>query len=249
MPAHALDAATLLGRLLLAAIFIHEAWSKLNGYAAAVAYTQAFGLPALLLPVAIAVELTCGVLILVGFQTRAAALILAGFCAATAVPFHANFSNRNEPPLREGLRNCRWFDRIVRARPRRMGLRCTAKARPPASVGRDVASRPGAHGRPAQGQDAHVSAWWSAAALDRAPMSGDPDRDFLAMMIPHHQGAVDMARLILVHGRDPLTRQLAEEIIASQTSEMASMGARRRALEGGARDATEFPVISGTRGP
>ncbi len=96
MRAHALDAATLLGRFLLAAIFIHEAWTKLNGYAAAVAYTQAFGLPTLLLPAAIAVELTCGVLILVGFQTRAAALILAGFCAATAVLFHANFSNRNE---------------------------------------------------------------------------------------------------------------------------------------------------------
>ena len=35
------------------------------------------------------------------------------------------------------------------------------------------------------------------------------------MMIPHHQGAVGMARLVLVHGRDPLTRHLAEEIIAS----------------------------------
>ncbi len=86
-------------------------------------------------------------------------------------------------------------------------------------------------------------------AMDRASMSGDPDRDFLAMMIPHHQGAVDMARLVLVHGRDPLTRQLAEEIIASQTTEIASMSARLRALEGGAMDDAGFPEISGTRGP
>ncbi len=86
-------------------------------------------------------------------------------------------------------------------------------------------------------------------AMDRAPMSGDPDRDFLAMMIPHHQGAVDMARLVLVHGRDPLVRQLAEEILASQTTEIASMRARLLTLKGGAADAGAFPELSGTRGP
>ena len=86
-------------------------------------------------------------------------------------------------------------------------------------------------------------------AMDAAPTSGDPDRAFLAMMIPHHQGAVDMARLVLVHGRDPLTRQLAEEVIASQTTEIASLSGRLRALEGGATDAGGFPELSGTRGP
>ena len=53
--------------------------------------------------------------------------------------------------------------------------------------------------------------------------SGNVDVDFLAMMIPHHAGAVEMARLVLNHGRDPATRQLAQEIIASQTSEIESM--------------------------
>src|SRR5436190_11886052 len=73
-----------LGRLLLAAIFLHEAWAKLTAYGAAVAYMQAFGLPGWLLPFAIAVELGCGVLVIAGFYTRAAALVLALFCLATA---------------------------------------------------------------------------------------------------------------------------------------------------------------------
>ena len=47
-------AAALAGRLLLAAIFLHEAWSKLTGYSAALAYMQAFGVPGQLLPLAIA---------------------------------------------------------------------------------------------------------------------------------------------------------------------------------------------------
>ena len=37
--------------------------------------------------------------------------------------------------------------------------------------------------------------------------TGNPDVDFLAMMIPHHEGAVEMARLVLVYGKDPLTRR------------------------------------------
>jgi len=81
-----------------------------------------------------------------------------------------------------------------------------------------------------------------------APMSGDADRDFLAMMIPHHQGAVGMARLVLIHGRDPLTRQLAEEIIASQQTEIASMQARLQSLANGpGKDGLEFPALTGTR--
>jgi uncharacterized protein (DUF305 family) len=43
--------------------------------------------------------------------------------------------------------------------------------------------------------------------------SGDPDRDFAAMMIPHHQGAVDMAKLELQYGKDPVLRRLAQSII------------------------------------
>lgn len=43
------------------------------------------------------------------------------------------------------------------------------------------------------------------------------------MMIPHHEGTVDMARLVLIHRRDPMVRQLAEDIIARQAVEIAAM--------------------------
>ena len=91
-----MEAATFAGRLLLAAIFLHEAWSKLTGYPAALAYMQAFGVPGLLLPFAIAVELGCGVLIVGGYHTRIAALLLAAFCLATAVLFHDRLGDRNQ---------------------------------------------------------------------------------------------------------------------------------------------------------
>jgi uncharacterized protein (DUF305 family) len=49
----------------------------------------------------------------------------------------------------------------------------------------------------------------------------DPDQDFVAMMIPHHQGAVDMATVYLKKGKDPEIRKLAEKIISAQKEEIA----------------------------
>src|SRR4029450_9358665 len=66
-------AAALARRLLLATLFLHEAWSKLTAYPAALAYMQAFGVPGQLLPLAIAHELGCGLLILCGYHHPAAA--------------------------------------------------------------------------------------------------------------------------------------------------------------------------------
>lgn len=92
-----LDQAALLGgRLLLAAIFLHDGLGKLDNYALAAAYTKAFGVPESLLPIAVAVELGCGLMIALGFFTRAAALMLAAFCMFTAAVFHTKFTDRNQ---------------------------------------------------------------------------------------------------------------------------------------------------------
>jgi uncharacterized protein (DUF305 family) len=56
-----------------------------------------------------------------------------------------------------------------------------------------------------------------------APMTGDADHDFVNMMIPHHQGAIDMARAELQHGKDPMLRRLAQSIIAAQEKEIMEM--------------------------
>lgn len=70
------------------------------------------------------------------------------------------------------------------------------------------------------------------AAMDRmskamaaVPMTGNTDHDFVAMMIPHHQGGIDMARFELANGHDPAMRKLAKAVVAAQEREIADMQA------------------------
>ena len=113
--------------------------------------------------------------------------------------------------------------------------------------------------KPQQGSvshDAHEFARQMDAAMKKMMddmhtpgYTGNADVDFLTMMIPHHQGAVEMARLALIYGNDPLTRQLAEEIIASQTVEISAMSERLTILRrGDDPNPAGFPALHGTRG-
>ncbi|WP_421846367.1 CopM family metallochaperone [Novosphingobium sp.] len=67
------------------------------------------------------------------------------------------------------------------------------------------------------------------AAMERmhkdmmAPRSGDVDRDFVQAMVPHHQGAIDMAVAELRYGRNPQLKRIAQEIIIDQQQEIAAM--------------------------
>jgi hypothetical protein len=60
------------------------------------------------------------------------------------------------------------------------------------------------------------------AAMEIKP-SGDVDRDFVAMMVPHHQGAIDMAQAELRYGHNEQLRRMAQEIIVTQQQEIAAM--------------------------
>jgi uncharacterized protein (DUF305 family) len=88
-----------------------------------------------------------------------------------------------------------------------------------------------APGQPGDG-DAATQAYLAASERMHREMTveftGDPDVDFARAMIPHHQGAIDMAEAVLAHGQDPEIRALAEAVIAAQEKEIALL---RRWLE------------------
>jgi uncharacterized protein (DUF305 family) len=67
-------------------------------------------------------------------------------------------------------------------------------------------------------------------SMESLEPTGNPDADFLLMMIPHHQSAIDMARVELEQGQDEATRAMAQRIIDSQEAEIAEMRARLEAM-------------------
>ena len=66
--------------------------------------------------------------------------------------------------------------------------------------------------------------------------TGDPDRDFAAMMIPHHQGAIDMAKVELQFGKNPVLRRLAQGIIVEQLQEIEVMKRELRQLPAASKE-------------
>ncbi|RKG42013.1 MULTISPECIES: DoxX family protein [Acinetobacter] len=80
---------SVIGRALLAFIFIIAGWGKLTAYQATQGYMEAMGVPGGLLPLTILMELGGGIAILLGLQTRLVALGLAGFSIVTALIFHS----------------------------------------------------------------------------------------------------------------------------------------------------------------
>lgn len=84
----------LAGRLLLASLFLLSGLSKITAYDATVGYMQAMGVPGIALPLVIGLEVLGGAALIVGYQTRIAAFLLAGFSLVAALLFHANFADQ-----------------------------------------------------------------------------------------------------------------------------------------------------------
>ena len=76
--------------------------------------------------------------------------------------------------------------------------------------------------------------------------TGDIDRDFVAMMVPHHQGAIDMAQAVLRYGHNEQLRRLAQEIVVTQQQEIAAM---RRALGDQLPPSVAAPTQPAAHGP
>lgn len=72
-------------------------------------------------------------------------------------------------------------------------------------------------------QDAYKEANDMMMQTMMMPMSGDADKDFVKMMIPHHQGAIDMAKIELKFGKDETLRAMAQAVIEAQEKEIKEM--------------------------
>ena len=86
----------LISRILLAHIYLLAGINKISGYAGTQSYMEAIGVPGELLPLVILLEIAGGLALVVGWQTRWAAIGLAGFTALAAILFHANFGDQTQ---------------------------------------------------------------------------------------------------------------------------------------------------------
>lgn len=89
----------LAGRILLAHIFLLAGINKISGYAGTQGYMEAMGVPGMLLPLVILLEIGGAVALIIGWQTRWAAYALAAFSIAAALIFHSNFAEQMQSIL------------------------------------------------------------------------------------------------------------------------------------------------------
>jgi uncharacterized protein (DUF305 family) len=81
------------------------------------------------------------------------------------------------------------------------------------------------------------------AAMASVEPSGNSDVDFVKLMLPHHQAAIDMARTQLKYGNDPQMRRLAQEVIIDQQSEIELMHLWLRQRESSSRQEKPAPMV------
>ena len=86
----------LIGRILISALFLISAFNKIFNLEGSMSWMEGFGVPGFFICPAIAIEMILPVLVIVGYQARIAAGILAIFCLATAFIFHFEFSNQSQ---------------------------------------------------------------------------------------------------------------------------------------------------------
>ena len=86
----------LLGRILISLMFLTSGIGKISGYAATQGYMESVGVPGLLLPLVIVVEVVGALAVIVGWRIRWAAAALAGFCIISALLFHADLSDQSQ---------------------------------------------------------------------------------------------------------------------------------------------------------
>ena len=96
IPTHVQLLAAPLGRVLISVIFLMSGLSKISNYSGTAGWMESLGVPGMLLPLVIIFEVVGAILIIVGFQTRIVATLLAGFSILTAILFHNAFSNQIE---------------------------------------------------------------------------------------------------------------------------------------------------------
>lgn len=90
---------SLIGRILISIMFLLAGINKITNYAGTQAYMDAMGVPSMLLPLVIVLEILGAIAIIIGFKTKFVAFLLAGFSIISAILFHADFSNQMQTTL------------------------------------------------------------------------------------------------------------------------------------------------------